>query len=144
MSFRIGGMKETIDAVRASAEACVSFVLQELAGLPLGDPSSSSAETNLKVSANISSYVNSNDLDNPADDGGVAALKWAVCMVVSRSHSLGSKTGRWLTPILDLANHLPEVNGTLKTQTLETFYFILPLQRRCRWYDLLSLLYEGN
>jgi len=123
-------MKESIDAVRASAEACVSFVLQELAGLPLDNPLSSSAETNLEVSANISSCHNSNGLDVSADDGGVAALKWAVCMVVSRSHSLGSKTGRWLTPILDLANHLPEVNETIMTQTPEILYFSPPLQRR--------------
>jgi len=34
-----------------------------------------------------------------------SAIRWAIAMVLSRSHAFGSQTGRWLTPILDLANH---------------------------------------
>jgi hypothetical protein len=34
------------------------------------------------------------------------ALEWAVAMVLSRSHGFGSTDGgRWMTPVLDLANH---------------------------------------
>ena len=40
--------------------------------------------------------------------GDDAALRWAIAMVVSRSHAFGSSTERWLTPVLDLANHRPE------------------------------------
>jgi hypothetical protein len=116
LPFSVCGMKESIDSVRASAEACVSFVLQELAGLPLDDYTNNVAETSSNTDASA-------DLDYrsiPADDRGVEALKWAVCMVVSRSHSLGSKTGRWLTPILDLANHLSEVHRITIARNLGT------------------------
>ncbi len=39
-----------------------------------------------------------------------SALRWAIGMVLSRSHAFGSKN-RWLTPIFDLANHRPEALG---------------------------------
>lgn len=39
-----------------------------------------------------------------------SALKWAVGMILSRSHAFGSKS-RYLTPVFDLANHLPQSKG---------------------------------
>ncbi len=39
-----------------------------------------------------------------------SALRWAIGMVMSRSHAFGSATERYLTPILDLANHRAEGN----------------------------------
>jgi len=45
------------------------------------------------------------------DDSGEGALRWALCMVTSRTHGFGSGTERWLTPVLDLANHATASEG---------------------------------
>ena len=40
-----------------------------------------------------------------------SALTWAISMVLSRSHAFGSVNGRWLTPLLDMANYRPASCG---------------------------------
>lgn len=50
--------------------------------------------------------------DEPIADE--SAIRWAIAMVLSRSHAFGSQTGRWLTPVFDLANHSAENGARLE------------------------------
>lgn len=78
--------RQAIETVRQKCNACVSY---------------------------IHDFAGKSDDD---DEVKSTAIQWVIAMVLSRSHAFGSQTGRWLTPVLDLANHAAAENATARLE----------------------------
>lgn len=89
------------EKVRSKAKCCLQYIQQVLLG-------NDEIETSIqKKSGPGESYNDSIPRDS--------AIHWAIAIVVSRNHAFGSSSGsRWLTPVLDTANHAPTPNCQLQ------------------------------
>ena len=92
--------QKEIQNVRALAECCVQYIQNVLLSEDSNDRNGN---------------INVNDVSKDITVESSSAIYWAIAMVMSRTHGFGSHTGgRWLTPILDLANHSPNANCELE------------------------------
>mmetsp|Transcript_17871 Transcript_17871/g.33229 ORF Transcript_17871/g.33229 Transcript_17871/m.33229 type:complete len:400 (-) Transcript_17871:157-1356(-) len=84
--------QQEMHRVRARADCCVQYIQEVL------------LEDNSEGCESRNSTVNRD-----------SAIYWAIAMVLSRTHAFGSRQGgRWMTPVLDLANHSPNANAYLE------------------------------
>mmetsp|Transcript_26924 Transcript_26924/g.60198 ORF Transcript_26924/g.60198 Transcript_26924/m.60198 type:complete len:418 (-) Transcript_26924:454-1707(-) len=104
---------ESIGGMRRRADHCVRYILEELAGGFISSGTASTCGEGRQVLTSEEAGVADSSVEErrAPSEAEEEAVRWAIAMVVSRSHGLGTRTGRWLTPILDLANHKPESEG---------------------------------
>ena len=99
--------RQASKSVRSTAECCVQYIRHVLLEEPYDEDTSPRKHHPMVTLSISSSSTNSIPIDS--------AIHWAIAIVMSRAHAFGSHLGsRWLTPILDLANHSPNPNCQLE------------------------------